>query len=99
TGETRYSGHIAVDAVAADGDALGRAGTALPPELADTFLRFDAWVGDGVVRRMLVELDVQGMAAAVGEQVPDDLVVLRFTVEWFDLGEPVSIEAPVDLVG
>ncbi|MBK5223880.1 MAG: hypothetical protein JJE52_13625 [Acidimicrobiia bacterium] len=96
-GGLRYSGHIDIAAVAADDGALGRATTALPPELAQRFLRYDAWVGDdGVVQRLVVELDVAGMAEAVGEVAPEG-VVFRYTVDWTDLGASVDI-APPELV-
>jgi hypothetical protein len=99
----RYSGWIDSVALGAltGGDAarLATVASAVPSQLRDRVVRFDLWVGaDGVPRRLLIELDLDTVAAATreldGTSAGIDRLVMRFVVDWFDLGADISIEAP-----
>jgi hypothetical protein len=79
---------------------LGAMAAAHPPGLFDRVVRFDLWLGsDGLPRRLVIELDPDGLIEVAerieGPQPPDAAVpVLRWRVDWFDLGQAVAIEAP-----
>jgi hypothetical protein len=99
----RYSGWIDSVALGAltGGDAvrLATVASAVPSQLRDRVVRFDLWVGaDGVPRRLLIELDLDTVAAAArdldGTSAGIDRLIMRFVVEWFDLGADISIEPP-----
>lgn len=101
----RHSGWLAgsgLGGLSLDGSPSGIAAMAAahPPGLFDRVVRFDLWVGDdGSPRRLVVELDRDGMIEVAerieGPQAPDGPVpVMRWQVEWFDVGQPVSLEAP-----
>ena len=92
------TGHLGIGAVLAARPGrpvagLSRAAEVLPPALAERAFRFEAEVDDGSVERLAIHLDVEGLAEELGEPVPDG-VVLRWSAEWRDLGEPVEIPAP-----
>lgn len=102
----RYSGRLDLGAVsraadegwsAADRTAIRGVGL---EEVLGSMLRFDLWVGtgDGLARRLVVELDHEALAALARRLDGTDAEVRRLRhrteVEWFDLGAPVVIEAP-----
>jgi hypothetical protein len=60
--------------------------------LPDADLPMDLWISDqGHIVRMVMEIDGSAMEAASPE---DDFERMTFTYDIFDIGEPVSIEAP-----
>lgn len=99
---TGWLGVEAFDAVSTQGSngTVGELMVGVPPGLFDRLMRFDAWVGDdGVARRLLIELDHEGMLdmAEVVDGYRDasaPRVTIRYEVEWFDVDQAVDISAP-----
>jgi hypothetical protein len=108
----RYSGWLVGAAIAEldrDGGAAGRytaIGGVGSDELLDRLFRFDVWAGvdDGVPRRLVVEWDLEVLAELAwrldGSDHGIDRLIHRTEVDWFDIGRPITIEAPPrELVG
>lgn len=80
--------------------SLGELMEGAPPGLFDRLMRFEAWIGDdGVVRRLVVELDHEGVLdlAEVVDGYRDPTaprVTIRHEIEWTDVNRPVDLAAP-----
>lgn len=97
-GPRRVEGHISADEVlaAAPGphDRLGSVAGQVPRELGERLFRYEvALDASGLVEEVVVELDVESLAAAAGQPAPDG-VALRYVARLAALGEPVAITAP-----
>lgn len=100
----RYSGWIDGSSLGllspgAQQRGLDELAAAYPVDLFDRIVRFDLWVGDdGLPRRLVVEYDHDSMLEIAeridGPQGRVDLPLMRFEVEWYDLGAPIHIDAP-----
>ena len=100
----RYSGWIdgsslGVLSPGARQGGLDELAAAYPAGLFDRIVRFDLWVGDdGLPRRLVVEYDHDSMLEIAeridGPQGEVELPLMRFEVEWYDLGASIHVDAP-----
>lgn len=96
-GDGRYTGHIGaagLRAVEGAPEQLTALVAGLPGGLGDRLLRYEVDLdGAGLVRHLLLEVDLDAMAEAAGEPAPQG-VVFRWELTLQGLGAAVTIEPP-----